>query len=461
MAQTKNDFSQGSIIKHIISIAGPMMVAQLINILYNIVDRIFIGHIPENATMAMSGLGICLPIVTIITAFTNLFGQGGAPLCSIERGRGDNDKAEKIMANSFMLLMMTAALITTFGLLFQTPILRLFGASEATLPYAKSYLSIYLIGVVCMMTSLGMNAFINAQGFAKVGMMTIMIGAAVNLILDPIFIFGFHLGVRGAALATIMAQGCSAIWTLNFLLSNKSILKLKRSNFHLEFNIVKSIFSLGTANFMMGITTSLVSVLCNSTLQRFGGDVYIAIMTVINSIREVSFLPASGLTNGSQPILGFNYGAKKYQRVIDTIKIMSIGAVSLIFVMWAFITLFPQFLIGVFTTDQQVLALGPHCIRLYFFGYFAMALQMVGQSVAVGLGKSKQAIFFSIFRKVIIVAPLTLILPPLVGIDGVFYAECISNFVGGGACYMTMLLTIYRQLKKDAKLQEDCLCSFD
>lgn len=449
----KNDFSQGKISTHIINIAGPMMLAQLINVLYNIVDRIYIGRIPNAATLAMSGLGICLPLIAVITAFANLYGMGGAPLCSIARGEGKLKRAEEIMGNSFILLVGTGVILMIVGYIFKTDLLWLFGASAETIPYADGYMSIYLLGILPVMIGLGLNSFINSQGFSKIGMMTVLIGAVINLVLDPVFIFGFNMGVQGAAAATVIAQTASAIWTLQFLLGKKTILKLKKECFILKWNYVRSIITLGTAGFCMAMTNSIVAIVCNRTLQGYGGDTYVAIMTIINSIREIGFLPGQSIANASQPVLGYNYGAEKYQRVLDGIKFTTIFCIILMTAVWAFITAFPSQLIRIFSTNEEVLRLGVGAIRIYFFGFFAMSLQSAGQATAVGLGKSKQAIFFSIFRKVIIVAPLTIILPKFMGVDGVFYAEAISNFIGGGACYITLIFTVIKDLRKQAKLQ--------
>lgn len=446
----KNNFAVGSMSKHILNIAGPMIVAQLINVLYNIVDRVYIGRIPDVATLAMGGLGLCLPLISIINAFANLFGMGGSPLCSIARGKGNNDEAEEIMGNAFCLLIIFSALIMVIGYLFKEQLLWLFGASENTMGYANSYMTIYLIGTPFVLIGLGMNSFINSQGFAKIGMMSVLIGAVSNLILDPIFIFVFSLGVKGAAVATVISQGLSALWTLLFLTGNDTILKLKKEKMKLNMEYVQKIFSLGMAGFMMGITNSIVTIVCNSTLQTYGGDVYIAIMTIINSIREVISLPGQGLANASQPVLGYNYGAKEYKRVLNGIRFVTIVSLAASLILWLSVTLFPNLYIRIFSHNQDIMVQGIHALRLYFFGFFMMSFQMTGQAVAVGLGKSKQAVFFSIFRKVIIVAPLTIILPHYIGIDGVFIAEAISNYIGGGACYLTMLLTIGKDLKKHA-----------
>lgn len=450
--QEQNNFALGSVSQHILHIAGPMIVAQFINVLYNVVDRIYIGRLPEVATLAMSSLGLCLPLISLIIAFANLFGMGGSPLCSIARGSGDNDLAEEIMGNSFSLLIIFSLLIMLIGYFFKEPLLWTFGASENTIGYANDYMSIYLLGTPFVLIGLGMNSFINSQGFAKIGMMTVLLGAITNIILDPIFIFGLSMGVKGAAVATVISQFISAVWTLLFLTGKRTILHLKREKFLLKMKHVKKIFSLGMAGFMMGVTNSAVTIVCNATLQTYGGDFYIAIMTIINSIREVVSLPGQGLANASQPVLGYNYGAQQYQRVLKAIRFTTITCFLTSFILWLSITLFPRFYIQIFSHNQQILTDGIEAIHLYFFGFFMMAFQMSGQAVAVGLGKSKQAVFFSVFRKVMIVVPLTLILPMYIGINGVFIAEAISNFIGGGACYTTMMLTIGKDLKN--KLRE-------
>lgn len=454
MRVEENNFASGKMSQHIINIAGPMIVAQLINVLYNVIDRIYIGRIPDVATLAMGGLGLCLPIISIIIAFANLFGMGGSPLCSIARGKGDLDGAEEIMGNALSLLIIFSVIIMVVGFLWKRDFLWLFGASEKTIEYADAYLSIYLCGTLFVLIGLGMNSFINSQGFAKIGMMTVLLGAITNIVLDPIFIFVLHMGVQGAAIATVISQGVSAVWTLQFLTSQRSILKIKKDKMKLNGFYVKKIFALGTAGFMMGITNSIVTIVCNSTLQFYGGDLYIAIMTIINSIREVISLPGQGLANASQPVLGFNYGAKEYQRVLQGIKFVTIASLIASLVLWLSVTIFPDVYIRIFSHNQMIIQDGIRALRLYFFGFFMMSFQMTGQSIAVGLGKSKQAVFFSIFRKVIIVAPLTIILPHYIGIDGVFIAEAISNFIGGGACYITMLLTIGKDLKHKVKLCE-------
>lgn len=449
--KSDNDFSKGSISSNIIKLALPMTLAQLINILYNVVDRMYIGRIPDASSLALTGVGVTFPIITIIMAFANLFGMGGSPLCSIERGKGNNEKAEKIMGNSFAMLILTGIIITIICLIIKKPLLYMFGASDSTFTYADNYISIYLIGSVFVMISLGMNSFINAQGFAKIGMMTVLLGAVANIILDPIFIFLFNMGVSGAALATLISQFLSALWVLKFLLSSKAILKLKRKNFILDFNLVLKITYLGFSGFIMALTNSIVQIVCNISLQMYGGDLYVGIMTVINSIREVIMMPVNGITNGSQPVMSFNYGAKKYDRVKSAIKFTSISCIVYTTVIWIILKLSPVFFMRLFNNNPDLLSKGISCMGIYFFGFFMMSFQFAGQATFVALGKSKQAIFFSLLRKIIIVVPLTVLLPMLfnLGIIGVFMAEPISNFIGGIACYSTMMFTVWKSLSND------------
>lgn len=445
----KHDFTKGSISRNIMNLALPMTLAQLINVLYNIIDRVYIGRLPHVASHALAGVGITFPIITIIIAFANLIGMGGAPLFSIERGKGCFQKAEQIMGNSFAMLVISGILMTILIMVLKEPILYLFGASPTIFPYANDYITIYLFGSIFVMISLGMNSFINAQGYGRMGMYTVLIGAVLNLLLDPLLIFVFDLGVQGAAIATVLSQMVSAIWVLYFL-SGDSGLRLKKEQFSLHWHIVKDILTLGMSGFVMSITNSIVQIVCNATLQQYGGDIYISVMTVLNSIREVITMPVSGVTNGSQPVMSFNYGAGCHGRVKKSIRFMTFLCVIYMVIMWLIIVSVPDFFLRIFNDDVHLLKIGVPAVQLYYFGYFMMAFQFCGQSTFVALNKSKQAIFFSLFRKVIIVVPLTLWLPtiPSLGVMGVFLAEPISNFVGGSICYVTMVISVYRKLPK-------------
>ena len=443
-----NDFSQGSVKRNILRLAGPMTLAQLINLLYNIIDRMYIGHLPENATLALTGLGLTFPILMLVTAFSNLFGMGGAPLFSIARGRQEDDRASDIMGTTFTMLLLSGILLTVIGLLIKEPLLYLFGASDQTFPYADRYLSIYLLGSTFVMFSLGMNNFINAQGFAKKGMLTVLIGAVLNILLDPIFIFVLKMGVQGAALATVISQFVSALWVLRFLTGNEAVIRLKKDSLKVHFPLLKEIVALGTSGFVMSFTNSAVQIVCNATLQNFGGDIYVGVMTVINSIREVVSMPVNGISSASQPVLGYNYGAKEYKRVKEGIKFMSATCIIYTTLIWILLLLFPRPFIHIFNSNSKLLTLGVPAMTIYFFGFFMMSLQFSGQSTFVSLGRSKNAVFFSLFRKVIIVIPLTLILPHIagLGVNGVFLAEPISNFIGGTACFITMMRTVWPML---------------
>lgn len=442
-----NDFSKGKVWRNIVAQAIPLTLAQLVQLLYNVVDRIYIGHLGEEGSMALTGIGLTFPIITLVMAFSALFGMGGTPLFSIARGAKEDEQAEKILGNVFFLLVSSSIILFLAGYYFRKPILYLFGASDASYIYADAYLSIYLFGTTFSMLTTGLNGFINAQGFPKIGMLTTMIGAVLNLILDPIFIFVFDMGVRGAALATIISQIVSALWVIRFLSGKKALLKLRKKNIRIDLGLTKSIVGLGTSGFIMQGTNCLVQVVCNKTLQLYGGDLYVGVMTVLNSIREILMLPVSGLVQGSQPVLGYNYGAKAYKRVKDGIRFNTIVGCVYTLIAWALVMILPKFLFGIFTNDPEIIALGPKSLNIYFFGFFFMSFQFAGQSVFQGLGYAKKAIFFSLLRKAFIVFPLTIILPAVgFGVHGVFLAEPISNAIGGLASYITMHKTVYKKL---------------
>lgn len=446
------DFSNGRIVEHMVLAAAPMLVAQLLNLMYNIVDRIYIGKIPGEGLLALGGIGLCFPIVSLITAFTNLYGTGGSPLCSIERGRGRRDEAEKIMNTSFSLLVLTGILLTAIGLVICRPLLYLFGASETTIGYALPYMRIYLLGTVFSMVALGMNPFINAQGFANVGMMTVFLGAAVNIVLDPIFIFLLHMGVEGAAFATISSQFLSAVFVIRFLTGKRAELRLNIRQM-LDINIKRTldIISLGAASFAMQCTNSLVQIASSSMLSSFGGDLYISVMTIINSVRQILDTPVLAVTDGSSPILSYNYGAGNYAGVKKAVKLMTACALCYTAVMWGLVLVIPTAFIRIFNNDARLLSIAVPALHTYFFAYIFQALMYSGQAVFKSLNKKKQAIFFSLLRKAVIVAPLTFLLPRIggLGAQGVFMAEPISNVIGGGACFLTMMLTVMPELSRE------------
>ena len=447
MAQTKNDFSKGSVKKLILSQAIPLTLAQTVQLLYNVVDRIYIGHLPEIGGLALTGLGITFPVIVLIAGFTSLFATGGATLFAIARGKGDEEEAENIIGNVFALLALSAVILTVGCYVFRRPILFAFGASETSYVYADRYLRIYLLGTVFSMLSTGLNPYINAQGFPKIGMLTTVIGAVINIILDPVFIFAFGMGVAGAALATILSQAVSVIWVLRFLTGSRAILKLRPGRVHINGARTGRIVSLGLPGFVVQGTNSLVSIVCNNQLQAYGGDLYVGIMTILNSVREMVSLPVLGISSGCQPVMGFNYGAKEYDRVKQCIRFTAVLGLGYTLAAWAAVMVIPRTLIGIFSEDAQTIALGARMLNLYFFGFFFMAFQFAGQSTFQALGRAKHAIFFSLLRKAFIVVPLTLLLPSLgFGVEGVFLAEPISNALGGLAAFTTMYITVYRKL---------------
>lgn len=442
-----HDFSKGPVWRNIVSQAVPLTLAQLVQLLYNVVDRIYLGHLPGTNNLALTGVGLTFPIVALVAAFACLYGMGGAPLFAIARGAKREDEADQIMGNVFSLLVGTSIALFIVCYVFRKPILYLFGASDASYVYADEYLKIYILGTPFSMLTMGMNGFINAQGFPKVGMLTTVIGAVLNLILDPIFIFIFDMGVSGAALATIISQCVSAFWILRFLTGKKAIHTLKKNCLKVRWERTKEILTLGTAGFIMQATNCVVQIACNSTLQSYGGDLYIGVMTVLNSVREVLMLPVLGISSGSQPVLGYNYGAKENERVKAGIKFTALIGTIYTLIVWGLVMIIPEFFFRIFTSDAAIIAAGPKALHIYFFGFFFMAFQFAGQSVFQGLGKAKYAITFSLLRKVVIVVPLTLLLPVIgFGVNGVFMAEPISNAIGGLACFITMWVTVYRKL---------------
>ncbi|MCF0105618.1 MAG: MATE family efflux transporter [Holdemanella sp.] len=439
------DFSKGNIYKHIIRLAIPMILAQLVQMVYNIVDRIYIGHLSDVSTIALAGIGLTTPIITIIMAFTNLFGMGGSPLFSIELGKKNQDEAQKILGNTFTLLIGSSFILMLILYCFMKPILFRLGASEVSYQYASSYLSIYLIGTPFIMISSGMNGFINAQGFSKTGMMTVTIGAICNIFLDPFFIYTLNMGIQGAAIATILSQSISFIWVMLFLMNKKKGIPLSKDSLKLNLSMDFNIVSLGMAGFVVQITNSIFQAVVINTIKDYGGDVYIGIMTIFNSVREMFSLPIIGLCHACQPIIGFNYGAKCYDRIKKTIIFVTIVGFIFMISVWILMRIYPEQIILLFNEDTSLLDISVHSLKIYFGGFFMMTFQSAGQSTFTALGKAKQSIFFSIFRKIILVVPLTLILPTFLGIDGIFYAEPISNYVGGLASYCTMLYITHKE----------------
>ena len=440
------DFEHGTVTSNILNAALPMLVAQIFNLLYNVVDRIYIARIPDVGTTALGAVGLCFPVIVIITAFSNLFGTGGAPLFSIARGKGDCEEAGQIMNTSFTMLCCCAVMLMLFGLIFARPILRIFGASNEALPYAYPYMMIYLLGTVASMIATGMNPFINSQGYSTVGMLSVALGAVTNLILDPVFIFVLDFGIKGAAIATILSQFLSAAFVVNFL-HNKAEYRVKLLKFREladSLTLLKNIVSLGTAGFIMQLTNSLVTICCNNVLAVTGGDLYVSVMTIVSSVRQIIETPLHSLTEGSSPILSFNYGARKPKRVKKAAIVMTLLVLAYSAIAWGAILLVPEFLIGIFSSDPVLQADAVPALKLYFAAFIFMDLQYIGQATFKALNKKKQAIFFSLLRKVFIVVPLTYFLPYglHMGTNGVFMAEPVSNVIGGSLCFITMLVTL-------------------
>ena len=446
------DFEHGTVTGNIFGAALPMLVAQILSLLYNIVDRVYIARIPEVGTAALGAVGLCFPLIVIITAFSNLFGSGGAPLFSIERGKNDQKKAERIMNTSYSMVCVCAVILMVIGFLFARPLLSLFGASADAMVYAYPYMMIYLIGTLPSMVATGMNPFINAQGYSTVGMLSVTIGAVANLLLDPLFIFVFGFGVQGAAIATVISQTLSAVFVLYFL-TRKSELKVRfvrKDEISECAGYAKNIVSLGTAGFIMQLTNSLVTICCNHVLSVTGETLYISVMTIISSVRQVVETPIYAITEGSSPVISYNYGAHRYKRVKQAAVTMGIMALIYTLLAWLAIILAPEFLISIFSSDKSLLADAVPAMKLYFGAFIFMLLQYIGQTIFKSLNKKKQAIFFSLLRKVIIVIPMTYLLPYAfhMGTDGVFLAEPISNIIGGSLCFLVMIISIRKELRE-------------
>ena len=420
------DFENGKITGNILNAAVPMLAAQILTLLYNIVDRIYIARIPDIGTAALGAVGLCFPLIIIITAFANLFGSGGSPLFSINRGMGEKNKAQIIINTAFSMLCICAAAIMIIGLVSARPLLILFGASQDALVYAYPYMMIYLIGTIPSMLATGMNPFINSQGYALTGMLSVTIGAVANLILDPVFIFALNYKIVGAAIATVISQCLSAGFVIYFLRKRSeykiSFLCWKKLREYSEY--AKNIISLGTSGFIMQLTNSIVSICCNNVLSVTGGDVYISVMTIVSSVRQMVETPIFAIVEGSSPIISYNYGARRPKRVKCAIITMACMALVYTVLMWIVIINVPEFLIGIFSSSKEILVDAVPAMKLYFAAFIFMLLQYTGQTVFKSLNKKKQAIFFSLLRKVFIVVPLTYILPYVfrLGTDGVFMA---------------------------------------
>ena len=434
----------------IMGMAVPLIAAQLVNVLYNIVDRIYIGHIPVIGAHALTGVGVALPVITILSAFAGLFGQGGAPLFSIARGRGDTEQAGRIMGNSMTLLLVSSVTLAVLVRLISRPSLLALGAGENTLGYALDYLHVYLLGTPLVFVTLGMNSYVNAQGFARRGMMTVMLGAAANILLDPVFIFILGMGVRGAALATVLSQAVSAAWCTLFLRSDRAAIPLRLRNMPLRGEIVGRIVGMGVSNFMAQGTNSVIQAVANRQLSFYGGELFIGAMTIVNALRTAFFQVIMGVSAGMQPVIGYNFGAGEKKRVLECIRFTSVVGMGFMLVTWLLLELLPAPFVRIFTDEEALIRIAVPSVRIYYCAIFFMSLQLVGQSVFTGLGKARHAVFFSLFRKVVIEVPLMLLLPGFgLGADGVFWSEPVSDVVGGLAAFITMLVTVYFPLRKE------------
>ena len=440
---TAQDMGSGSISKLLAQLAIPAVVAQIINLLYNIVDRIYIGHIPEIGATALTGVGLFMPILMLVNAFAMLAGSGGAPRAAIFMGKQDNNTAEKIVGNCFSLLLIFSVVLTVIFYVSAPDLLRLFGASEATLPYALDYARIYILGTVFVLIVMGMNPFITTQGFSKISMMTTVIGAVINIILDPIFIFVFDMGVKGAALATVLSQAVGAVWILRFLTSKQTILRLKKSNLRLQWNIIGPCIGLGISTFVMLATESLLSVSFTSSLSRYGGDLAVGAMTIITSVSQLITMPLQGICQGGQPIISYNYGAGKTERVKKAFHTQFLICIIFSCVFWGLLMMAPQVFAGMFTNDSELANYTSWAMRIYMAGIFALGFQLSCQQSFMALGQAKVSLLLACLRKIILLIPLIFVLPLFIEnqVFAVFLAEPISDII---AAAITTAVFFYR-----------------
>ncbi len=446
----KNVLGEGSVGKLLFSLAFPAVVSQLVNMLYNIVDRMYIGNIPGIGVTALTGLGLCFPIIMIVSAFSALFGMGGAPQAAIAMGRGDDQRAENIMGNCVTALLISAVVLTSTLLLFGEKLLFMFGASDETIVYALDYLNIYAFGTIFVQIALGLNMFITTQGFAKFSMLTVVIGAVINIILDPIFIFGLNMGVKGAALATTIAQCISAIWVLKFLLGKKTKLKIKLPNMRFKANIIVPVMALGLSPFIMQSTESILNICFNVSLQKYGGDLAVGAMTIIGSIMTLCIMPVQGITQGAQPIISYNYGAGKYDRVKKAIKLQLIFCESFAVLFWLSVMLLPQLYISIFNSDAQLVEITTWCIRVYMSGTLLFGFQLTCQQSFVALGYAKVSLLLACLRKIILLIPLIFILPNFFEnkVFAVFLAEPVADITAAIVTTTVFFTIIKKQLKE-------------
>ena len=446
MTQDKTFLGTEPIGKLLVKLAVPTVVAQLVNMLYNIVDRIYIGHMPGDGSLALTGVGVCLPLIMIISAFAALVASGGAPRASIAMGKGDHGLAEKLLGGCFTLQIVISAILTAVMLIWSRDLLLMFGASENTIGYAADYMRIYAIGTLFVQLTLGMNAFITAQGFATTGMLTVLIGAVANIALDPLFIYGLGMGVRGAALATVISQGLSCVWVICFLRGKKTLLRLKRENLLVSPKLILPCVALGLAAFIMQSSESIISVCFNSSLLRYGGDVAVGAMTILSSVMQFAMLPLQGIAQGAQPISSYNYGARNADRVRQTFRLLLRVCLVYSMVLWAGIMLFPRGFAGIFTPDAELLDFTARALRIYCAMLFLFGIQIACQMTFVSIGNAPCSILVAVLRKFVLLLPLIFLLPSLLPdkVTAVYLAEPVADVI---AVTCTALL-FSRQFKK-------------
>ena len=453
MSSNKTDLGSGNVKSLLLKLAIPAVVAQVINLLYNIVDRIYIGHIPEIGTNALTGVGLCLPILMLVNAFATLAGGGGAPRAAIAMGQGKKEDAENILGNCFSTLIIIAIILTVTLSLAAEPLLWLFGASENTIPYAMDYMRIYLIGSIFVLIVMGMNPFLTTQGFAKFAMMTTVIGAVINIVLDPIFIFGLNMGVSGAALATIISQCVSAIWVLRFLTGKQTILKLQVKNLKLKASVILPCLALGISGFIMLSTESLLSISFNSSLSKFGGDLAVGSMTIISSVSQLITLPLSGICQGAQPIVSYNFGAGNKERVLSVFKYTLLICASYTTLGWILTMTVPQAFAGIFSSDAALIENAAWCMRIYMAGIFAFGFQISCQQTFVALGQAKTSLLLACLRKLVLLIPLIFILTIFFEnkVFAVFLAEPVSDIVAAAVTTILFVTKIKGILEQGPK----------
>lgn len=433
----------------IFSMVIPAVIAQVVNVLYSIVDRIYIGHMPVVGTESLTGVGVCFPIITIISAFSAFAGMGGAPLAAIWLGRGRRDMAEKILGNAVTMLACFSVVLTIFFSLFKEPLIMAFGGSENIIGYSMDYLSIYLLGTIFVQFSLGLNMFITSQGQSKIAMLSVLIGAVTNIVLDPIFIFGFHLGVKGAAMATVISQACSCTWIVSFLCSKKTGVRIRKQNLIPDWGIIGNVMALGIAPFVMQTTESLVTVVLNSGLQHYGGDLYVGSITILQSVMQLIVVPLQGIQQGTQPIISYNYGAHNKERIVKTIKV-SLSIILTCTTTCCLLTVFfPTIFARLFTPDEALIALIGKVMPIFMGGIWIFGVQMACQSAFMGMGQAKISVFLALLRKIILLVPLAIVLPRIFGVYGIYYAEPIADILAATTTGILFLCNFNKIIRKE------------